>query len=73
MAEAVAGQRLRLGDAGLLRQARQRVVLAEDGDDRPAFAGLAHHRGRDAGDVLGDAEALRSSIAVCSAQELNSP
>ena len=49
---------LRLGDAGDLGEAGQRVVLAEDGDHRPALARLAHDRGRDAGEVLGDAEAL---------------
>ena len=52
MAVAGARQRLRLGDAGLLAQARQRVVFAEDGDHRAVLAGLAHHRGRNAGDVL---------------------
>ena len=49
---------LRLRDAGDLRQAGQGVVLAEDRDHRAAVAGLAHHGGRDAGDVLGDAEAF---------------
>ena len=38
-----------LGDPGFLAQARQRVVFAEDRDHRAALAGLAHDRGRDAG------------------------
>jgi hypothetical protein len=58
MAVAVPLDRARLGDAGLLAQAGQRVVLAEQGDDRTALAGLAHDRGRDVGEVAGDAEAL---------------
>ena len=44
--------------AGLLHQAGQRVVFAENGDHRTALAGLAHHRGFDAGDVLGDPESV---------------
>ena len=51
MAVAVARQRLRFGDAGFLAQAGQRVIFAEDGDDRPVFAGFTHHRSGDAGDV----------------------
>ena len=47
-----------LGDAGFLTEAGQGVVLAEEGDDRAAFAGLADHCGRDVGDVFGDPEAL---------------
>src|SRR5262249_47477758 len=58
MAVAVAGDRPRLGNAGLLAQARQRIVFAEDGDDRAALARFAHDGGRDAGEGLGDAEAL---------------
>ena len=53
-----AGQRPMLSDARLIRQARQRVVFAEDGDHRAILAGLAHDGGGDAGDVLGDAAAL---------------
>ena len=56
MARAAPRQRTMLGDAGLLAQPGQRVVFAEDGDDRPVLAGLAHHCGRDAGEVLRDAE-----------------
>ena len=54
-----ARQRLLLRDAGFLRQAGQRVVLAEDGDHRAVLAGLAHHRGRDTGDVTGDPKSFR--------------
>jgi hypothetical protein len=58
MAVAIAGDRPVLGHAGFLGEAGQGVVLAENGDDRAVLARLAHHGGRDAGDVLGDAEAL---------------
>jgi hypothetical protein len=34
-----------------------------------AFAGFAHHRGRDVGDVLGDAKALVLQFGECSATE----
>ena len=47
-----ARQRPRLGDAGFLRQARQRIVFAEDGDHRSPVPGLAHHRRRNPGDIL---------------------
>ena len=47
-----------LGDAGFLAEARQGVIFAKEGNDRAAFAGLADHRGRDIGDVLGNPEAL---------------
>ncbi len=47
-----------LGDAGLLAEARQGIIFAEEADDRAALARLAHDGGRDAGDILGDAEAL---------------
>ena len=59
MAMAGAGQRAVLGDIGLLAEAGQRVVFAENGDDRAAFARLAHHGGRDAAVLLGHLEALR--------------
>jgi len=49
---------LRLRDACNLGQARQRIVFAKDRDHRPAIARLAHHGGRNARDVLGDAEAF---------------
>ena len=58
MTVAAALDLLRLRDAGDLRQARQRIVFAEDRDHRPALARLAHHGGRNVGDVLGDAEAF---------------
>ncbi len=51
-------ERARLGDVRLLAQAGQRVVFAEDGDDGPAPAGLAHDRGRQPGDGGGHVEAL---------------
>ena len=50
--------RLRLRDPRLLRQARQRVVLAENRDDRAAFTRLGHQRCRDPGHVLGHPEAF---------------
>ena len=43
MAVAAGLERPVLGDAGFLGEARQRVVFAEDGDDRAALARLAHH------------------------------
>ena len=49
---------LRLGDASDLREPRERIVFAEDGDHRAAVTGLAHDRRRDAGEVLRDAEAF---------------
>ncbi len=58
MAMAVRLDRLRFGHAGLLAQARQRVILAENGDHRPAFTCLAHDGGRDVGDVFSDAKTL---------------
>ncbi len=58
MAGAVALQRALLGHAGLLTEPRQRIVFAEDRDHRPAVAGFAHHRGRDAGQVRAYAETL---------------
>jgi hypothetical protein len=51
-------QRPVLGQPGFLRQARQRVVFAQDGDHRPFLARLTHDGGRDAGDVLRHAEAF---------------
>ena len=58
MAEARAGEWLLLCYAGLLRQAGQGVVFAEDRDHRAGFSGLAHYRGGDARDVTGDAKTL---------------
>ena len=61
VAAAVAGRaRLQHGPLGhgLLREARQRVVLAEDGDHRPALAVARDEGGRHAGDAALDAEAL---------------
>jgi hypothetical protein len=52
MAVAAGDHFLVLGNAGDLAEAWQGVVFAEDGDDRPAFAGLAHHRGGDAREIL---------------------
>jgi hypothetical protein len=58
MSVAAFSDRLRLGEIRLLAQSRQGVVFAEHRDHRPAFTGLADDGGRDAGDILGDAEAL---------------
>ena len=41
-----------------LAEAGQRVVFAEEGDHRTAFAPFAHHGGGNAGDLLGDTKAL---------------
>ena len=62
MAVAAGLQRARFGHAGLLAEAGQRVVFAEEGDHRTAFAPFAHHRGRNAGDLLGDAETLMAQL-----------
>ena len=58
MAVATGLDRPVLGNAGFLAEARQRVIFAEEGDDRSALAGFADHRGRNARDILRDAEAL---------------
>ena len=50
MAVAAGFDRPRLGDPGLLAQAGQGVIFAEEGDHRTAFAPFAHHRGRNTGD-----------------------
>ncbi len=47
-----------LGNAGLLAEAGQGVIFAEERDDGAALAPFAHQRGRNAGQVLGDAETL---------------
>ncbi len=62
MAMAAGLDRARLGDAGFLAQAGQGVIFAEEGDDRSAFAPFADHRGRDIGDILGDAKALVAQL-----------
>ena len=62
MAVAAGLDRLRLGDAGLLAEAGQGVVFAEEGDHRPAFAPFAHQRGRNVSDILGDAESLMAQL-----------
>ena len=58
---AVTGSRQRplFGHTGFLRQARQCVVLAQNGDHRAVLPGLAHDGGRDAGDILRHLETLR--------------
>ena len=58
MAVAVGLERTRLGDARLLAQAGQRVVLAEESDQRAAFARFAHDGRGDIGEVPGDAKSL---------------
>src|SRR5215472_8455930 len=66
-------QRPRLGDAGFLRQARQRIVFAEDGDHRsPSPASPTTAVGIPATSFV-TRNPCRSSVAVCSAQERNSP
>ncbi len=62
MAVAAGLDRTVLGDAGLLAEARQRVIFTHEGNDRTALTPLAHHRGRDARDVLGDAETLVAQL-----------
>jgi hypothetical protein len=58
-----------LRHAGFLGEARQGVVLAEDGDDGAFIAGFAHYGRRDAGDAGGDAEASAASISPWAAAE----
>src|SRR5260221_14725927 len=48
--------------ARFLAEARQRVIFAEESDDRAAFARFAHQSGGNAGDVLGDAETLMAQL-----------
>ena len=54
--------RPRLGHARLLAETGQRIVFAEDSDHRTALARFAHHRGRNARDILGDAEPLMAQF-----------
>ena len=58
MAVAAGLDRTMLGDAGLLAEAGQGVIFAEEGDHRAALTPFAHHRGWNVGEVLGDAETL---------------
>ena len=51
-----------LGDAGLLAQARQRVIFAHEGDDGPPSPAFADHGGGNAGDILGDAKTLMAQL-----------
>ena len=62
MAVASRLDRARLRHARFLAQTGQRVVFAEEGDDRAALAPFAHHRGRNARDLLGDAKALMAQL-----------
>ena len=62
MAMAAGLERARFGHAGLLAEAGQRVIFAEEGDDGSAFAPFAHQRGGNAGDLLGDAETLMAQL-----------
>src|SRR3954465_10047516 len=48
--------------ARLLAEARQRVIFPHEGNDRSALAPFAHHRGRNARDLLGDAKALMTQL-----------
>jgi hypothetical protein len=54
--------RARLGDAGLLAEAGQGVIFAEERDDRTAVAPFAHQRRRNSGDILGDAKTLVAEL-----------
>ncbi|MCY1248293.1 hypothetical protein D9M72_617100 [compost metagenome] len=58
VAVAALGKRPLLGNTCLLAQPRQRIELAEDGNDRSALARLAHDRRRHAGNATRHAEAL---------------
>lgn len=62
MAVAAGFQRARFGHASLLAETWQRVIFAEEGDHRPAFAPFAHQRGGNAGDLLGDAKPLMPQL-----------
>src|SRR5580658_5011449 len=59
MAIAVRLGRTRLGEAGDLAEARQRVIFAEDRDHRAVLAGFPDHGRRNAGDAPRHTEALR--------------
>src|SRR5205814_5992123 len=58
MSVARARHRPRFGNARLLAQAGQRVVFAQDRNDRPAFARLADDGGWNARDILLEPETL---------------
>src|SRR5882757_3866696 len=62
MAMAAGLDRVMFGDTGLLAEAGQGVIFAEEGDDRAAFAPFAHRRSRNPGEVLGDAKALMAQL-----------
>src|SRR5689334_17705182 len=62
MAMAAGFDRPVFGNSGLLAEAGESVIFAKEGDDRAAFAPFTHQRGRDAGDVLGDAETLMAQL-----------
>src|SRR3954449_2448912 len=62
MAVAAGLDRTMLRDARLLAEARQRVIFPHEGNDRSALAPFAHHRGRNARDLLGDAKALMTQL-----------
>src|SRR3954447_5516947 len=62
MAVATGLDRTMLRDARLLAEARQRVIFPHEGDDRSALAPFAHHRGRDARDVLSDEKTLMTQL-----------
>src|SRR5262249_27498500 len=62
MAMAAGLDRTMLGNARLLAEARKRVIFAEEGDDRTALAPLAHQRGRNISDILGDAKTLMAQL-----------
>ena len=50
--------RLLLRKVGDLAQIGKRIVFAQEGDDRAAIPPFADDGGRDAGDILGDAETV---------------
>ena len=73
MATAVAiaarDDRLLFGDSGLLTEAWQGVELAEYGDDRSAFAGLAVTAVASPATPRSTRKPSASSIAACAADE----
>src|SRR3979409_1045902 len=62
MAMASGLQRARLGHAGFLAETGQRIIFAEESDDRTALAPFAHQGGGNAGDMLRDAETLMAQF-----------
>ena len=55
-------QRFGFGDIRLLRQGRERIEFAKEGNHRAAFAPFAHYGCWNVGHVLGDAKALMCQL-----------